>query len=91
MISPSKSRYMAHLPPIPADLSHPRWTFSTMRSGSAAHANGLEAWSCHAVKRLIAFWSAAREEKLPHWRHCWLSLEKKASTALGDEQEVGVK
>src|SRR5512132_3667689 len=43
------------------------------------------------MKRLIAAWSSMIERKTPRWRRRLVSLAKKPSTALSQEQEVGVK
>src|SRR3954451_10194497 len=62
-----------------------------MRSGSAVQTKGLGSRLCSATKRLIASCSAAKEGNVPRRRRRRVSLEKKVSTALSHEQEVGVK
>src|SRR5512132_1451059 len=60
-------------------------------SGSAVQTKGLGSSLASSMKRLIAAWSSMIERKTPRWRRRLVSLAKKPSTALSQEQEVGVK
>jgi hypothetical protein len=59
----------------------------TARSGSAVQTKGLGL----ALERLIAAWRSTIERKTPRLSRRLVSAAKKVSTALSDEQEVGVK
>ena len=60
-------------------------------SGSAVQTKGFGSWLASAMKRLMAVWSSTTERKTPRLRRRLVSLAKKPSTALSQEQDVGVK
>src|SRR5258708_2252745 len=69
----------------------PRLTAAMILFGSAVQTNGLGSWLASATKRLMAVWSSTSERKTPRLRRRLVSLAKKPSSALSQEQEVGVK
>ena len=60
-------------------------------SGSAVQTKGFGSMLCSARWRLIAAWRSTKELKLPRRNLRLLKVAKKPSTALSQEQEVGVK
>src|SRR5260221_6234788 len=60
-------------------------------SGWAVQTKGFGSWLASAMKRLMAAWRSTIERKTPRLRRRLVSLAKKLSTALSQEQEVGVK
>src|SRR3546814_13644220 len=62
-----------------------------MASGSAVQVKGLGSVLCSRTKRLMAAWRSTTEWKTPRWSLRLESWAKKPSTALSQEQEVGVK
>src|SRR5262245_18201692 len=65
--------------------------FSMMRLGSAVQTKGLGLRLCSPRYRLIAAWRSTSERKTPRCNRRRVSVAKKVSTALAQEQEVGVK
>ena len=57
----------------------------------AVQTKGLGFLLVAAMWRVIALSRSSTERKTPRLRLCRVSLEKKPSTALSQEQEVGVK
>jgi hypothetical protein len=62
-----------------------------MRSGSAVQVKGFGLWLYSARYRLIAAWRSTIEWKTPRRIRWRVILEKKFSTALSQDAEVGVK
>src|SRR6476659_2582503 len=60
-------------------------------SGSAVQTKGFGSSLVSRRKRLIAAWRSTIEQNAPRLRRRLVSLAKKPSTPLSQEQEVGVK
>ena len=69
----------------------PRLTAAMILSGSAVRVKGFGFRLCSARKRLIAACRSSTEWKTPRLRRRFDSLAKKPSTALSQEDEVGMK
>src|SRR5271167_1156416 len=69
----------------------PRVTAARMASADLVQTNGLGLSLASAMKQLIAVCSSTIEVKTPRLRRCRVSLANQPSTALAQEQEVGVK
>src|SRR5262249_16279377 len=69
----------------------PRLTAARMASADLVQTNGLGLSLVSAMKRVIAALSSTIEVKTPRLRRCRVSVAKRPSTALAQEQEVGVK
>ena len=74
-----------------ANTRYPRFSFSIMRLGSAVQTKGFGLRLCSPRERLIAACRSTSERKTPRCSRRWVSEAKKVSTALAQEQEVGVK
>jgi hypothetical protein len=70
---------------------YPRLAAAMMALGSACQTNGLGSRFYSSTKRLMAAGKAMTEWKTPRFRRRLVSWAKKLSTALSQEQEVGVK
>src|SRR5260370_10189938 len=69
----------------------PRLTAARTRFGSAVQTKGLGSAFVSATKRLIATCRSTTDRNTPRLRRRRVSLEKKPSTALSQDAEVGAK